>query len=54
MMVEKLGRIPGENEHPSISIGDFTFTVKSVSDRRISKVYIERNTNTSGNIDNIE
>lgn len=54
MMVENLGRIPSENEHPSVSIGEFTFTVKSVSDRRISKISIKRNTDTLGNIDDIE
>lgn len=51
MMVEKLGRIPGENEHPSVSIGEFTFTVKSVCDRRISKIYIERKPKTTDNND---
>ena len=44
MMIEQIGYIPKENEHPSITIGDFTFSVKSVCDKRISKVYIKKNT----------
>lgn len=38
LIIEKLGRIPRENEHPSIDMGGFTFTVESVDERRIDRV----------------
>lgn len=52
LIVEKLGRIPSEDEHPSITIDDFTFTVKEVSDKRISKVLITHNVPSSNDTDN--
>lgn len=42
LIIDKLGRIPSENEHPSIQIGDVAFSVLSVADRRITKVQAER------------
>lgn len=43
LIVDRLGRIPKSDEHPSITIGNFTFTVKEVMDKRISKVLIKNN-----------
>lgn len=38
LIIDKLGRIPEENEHPSIEIKNFVFTVESVEERHIDKV----------------
>ena len=40
LVVETLGRIPKENEHPSITIENLTFTVEKVEDKRIAKILI--------------
>lgn len=42
LITDMLGRIPGENEHPSVQIGDVVFSVLAVTDRRIAKVQAER------------
>ena len=41
-IVDQLGRIPSEDEHPSIEYGALTLTVEKTEDRRISRVRIER------------
>ena len=43
MMVSELGKIPSPNETPSVTIGDTTFTVNEVSDKRISKITAVKN-----------
>lgn len=42
MILDLLGRIPGEKEHPSVKIRGVVFSVLSVIDRRIAKVQAER------------
>ncbi len=42
MIMSILGRIPDEDEHPSVEAAGFRFTVQEVSERRIGKVHIER------------
>lgn len=42
-IVSTLGKIPTENEHPTISLGSFDFTVEQVTDRRISRVHVVNN-----------
>lgn len=42
LIIDRLGRIPGETEHPSIEIGNFVFTVEHVEEKRIEKVRAER------------
>ncbi len=39
-IIEKLGYIPCFGEHPKVSIGEFSFTVSGVEDRRISKIIV--------------
>ncbi len=41
-MVDQLGYIPQENQHPVVKYGGFTFTVQTVEDRRISRILIEK------------
>lgn len=43
LIIDRLGRIPGENEHPSVAVEDVTFTVVQVEDRRIEKVRAVKN-----------
>jgi len=38
MIMDILGRIPGEDEHPSVTVGNVEFTVEKVEDRRIMSV----------------
>lgn len=40
LIVDRLGRIPSENEHPSIEAEGFVFTVEQVEDRHIDKVRV--------------
>ena len=40
----QLGRIPEENEHPSVTVGGVEFTVLSMSERRVDKIRAERKT----------
>lgn len=42
LITDRLGRIPGQNEHPEFVLGDYRFTVLVVEDRRIIKVKAER------------
>ena len=42
-ILEHLGRIPANNEHPSICVNGVNFTVDEIIDRKISKVSIMRN-----------
>ncbi len=37
-IIEKLGYIPNIGEHPKLHVGDITFTVSTVENRRIAKV----------------
>ncbi len=41
-IVDQLGRIPTEDEHPSVEYGSLILTVEETEDRRISRVRIER------------
>lgn len=43
MMVSELGKIPGPNEKPSVTVDDVTFTVEEVRDKRISKITAIKN-----------
>lgn len=40
LVMERLGRIPEENEHPSVRVEDLTFTVLEVEDQRLSRLLI--------------
>ena len=42
-IVSTLGRIPTENEHPTVTFENVEFTVEQVSDRRITKVRVVKN-----------
>lgn len=42
LMMERLGRVPLPGEHPSVTIPPLTLTVGAVSDRRITKILIEK------------
>jgi putative hemolysin len=39
LIIDRLGRIPREDEHPSVEIGDIIFTVEKVEDRRIDRIH---------------
>ena len=43
LVVETLGRIPKENEHPSVNIENLTLTVEKVEEKRIAKILIVKN-----------
>ncbi len=43
LILDNLGRIPEQGEHPVISIGSITLTVTEMEDRRITKVLIVKN-----------
>lgn len=45
LIIDRLGRIPSETEHPTVEIGDFIFTVEHVEEKRIEKVRVERKKN---------
>lgn len=38
LIVDRLGRIPAEGEHPSVEVAGFVFTIEQVEDRRVEKV----------------
>lgn len=38
LVIDRLGRIPNENEHPSVEVGEYVFTVEKVEERRIEKI----------------
>ncbi|MDP4120071.1 MAG: hemolysin family protein [Bacillota bacterium] len=40
LILEKLGRIPEQGEHPSVKIDNIELTVQEIEDRRISKVLV--------------
>ena len=40
-IMDRLGRIPQEDEHPVVVYQNVTFTVREVLDRRIEKVHVE-------------
>lgn len=42
LITDILGRIPGEEEHPSVVVSDVEFTVMQVEDRRIARVRAEK------------
>lgn len=42
LIIDRLGRIPLQNEHPSVEFEDFVFTVERVEDRRIEKIRVVR------------
>jgi putative hemolysin len=42
-IVSTLGRIPTEDEHPTVSFENFDFTVEQVIDRRVSRVHVVNN-----------
>ena len=42
-MIDLLGRIPDEDEHPEISFSHFTFTVLEMEEKRIAKIKITMN-----------
>ena len=50
-IVSSLGRIPTENEHPSVTFENFEFTVEQVADRRIAKVRVVNNNGLKTNED---
>ena len=39
--MDRLGRIPGEEEHPQVVHENVTFTVMETEDRRIERVHAE-------------
>lgn len=42
MILSILGRIPDEDEHPTVTVSDCEFTVESINERRIERVRIVR------------
>lgn len=42
LIMNELGRIPGEDEHPAIEICGYRFTVQSIDERRIEDVLVEK------------
>lgn len=40
-IMDVIGRIPGEDEHPSVQLDNVTFTVMKMDERRIERVHIE-------------
>ena len=42
LMMERLGRLPRENEHPQVRVKGLVMTVSAMEDRRIARVLIER------------
>ena len=43
LIIDRLGRIPHEGEHPAVEIAGVTFTVEEVEERRIEKVRAVKN-----------
>ena len=50
-LIDKLGRIPDENEHPIIEDENLTYKVEEIDDKRIKYVKVCRNMNTQKKID---
>lgn len=42
MVMDLLGRIPGEDETPSVEVGGFSFTVTAMDERRIEEIVARR------------
>ena len=42
LMLSMLGRIPEEDEHSSVEVAGYRFTVEKMSERRIERVTVER------------
>lgn len=42
LVVEKLGRIPKPDEHPTVTVKNLLLTVEEVEDRRISQILVEK------------
>ncbi|MBQ4397086.1 MAG: HlyC/CorC family transporter [Clostridia bacterium] len=42
-IVSTLGRIPGEDEHPTVRLDGYEFMVEQVADRRITRVHVTHN-----------
>ena len=40
-LMDQLGRIPDEDEHPVVAYGGAVFTIQKVDDRRIELVHVE-------------
>ncbi len=47
-IVSTLGRIPTDDEHPTINFDGYDFTVEQVSDRRVSRVHVVKNDSSEG------
>ncbi|MEM1484762.1 hemolysin family protein [Oscillospiraceae bacterium PP1C4] len=41
-MIDSIGHIPAEDEHPTITVGEVDFTVTSMDERRIEKIHAVR------------
>lgn len=41
-IVDQLGRIPSDNEHPGVIIGGYQFIVSEMDERRVAKLEVER------------
>ncbi|QAT51069.1 HlyC/CorC family transporter [Caproiciproducens sp. NJN-50] len=42
LMMERLGRLPRENEHPQVKLDGLTLTVAAMEERRIARILIEK------------
>jgi putative hemolysin len=42
LMMERLGRLPKENEHPQVRLPGLTLTVAAMEERRIARILIEK------------
>ncbi|MBQ9037488.1 MAG: HlyC/CorC family transporter, partial [Erysipelotrichaceae bacterium] len=51
LIMDKLGYVPEEDEHPSIVIGNATFTIKTMDDKSIDKIDIVINPEIKENED---
>ena len=50
VMLDRMGQIPKNGEHPSIMIDDIRFTVLEVDNRRISKILIVKKNDNQGEV----
>ena len=41
-MIDKLGYIPGREEHPTVITGNISLTVQNMVERHIDKIKVER------------
>jgi len=42
-LIGELGQIPGADDRPELSLGDYIFYVEDIEEKRISRVFIRRN-----------